>query len=44
MDDFLQVHSEAEPYDRGLQEKLRKLLAFNVIRVGQGEAVNQASE
>src|ERR1700747_2997696 len=44
VNDFVEIHAEAESDDGGLQEEFRQALALDVKRMGQGETVYEACE
>ena len=44
LQDFVQVHAEAEGYDGGLQQEFREVLAFDVKRMGERKSVDQATQ
>jgi hypothetical protein len=40
----MEIHAEAESDDRGLQQKFGEFLAVDMERVGDGEAIEQATK
>lgn len=44
VNDFVEIHAEAESDDGGLQQEFRQALALDVKRMGQGETVYEACE
>lgn len=44
MGHFLKIHAEAESNDRSLEKEFREVFAFEMERVSESEAVNEAAE